>query len=433
MTYSQKNFIYRFIKLFISMGFSFSFRNIITTGYKKVKKDKPAIFVANHQNTFMDGVLMVYTGGRSNPNILVRADIFKSKMAYNLLSAIKLMPIYRRRDGVNTVSENEQIFEQCYEIFDHKGVVALFPEGNHAFPRRLRAVQKGAARIAFQAEERKGFDLNLSLIPVGLHYENHTEKWHDVHIHYGEATLIKDYKSVYEESPQKAFKQTSDIIREGISSEMIDIKWGEEIELFEQIRALLKPEFKEQAKHNKSLVHTENNAIAKITSVLQENETEKAEIKEDVNILFSEYKKAGINTYYNVSKPNLFKLLYQSVILAILAPIFAVFKLITAIPEFIIESLVIKKVKDITWHLSLRFSIAAFLYPIFFALVWLILGLTIGALESSIIVFTFPLIGVIGLETNYIFRNVQNGWKLMKRPQLASRRKALAKRLLGML
>jgi len=433
MTYHQKDFIYRIIKLFISMGFSFSFRNVITTGYKKVKRNKPALFVANHQNTFLDGVLMVYTGGQSNPNILVRADIFKSKMAFNLLSSIKLMPIYRKRDGVNTVSENEQIFEQCYEIFDHKGVVALFPEGNHAFPRRLRSVQKGAARIAFQAEERKGFDLNLSLIPVGLQYENHTERWHDVHIHYGEATRIKDFKSVYEEAPQKAFKQTSDIIREGISHEMIDIKWEEEIEFFEQIRALLKPEFQQLSSQYKSLVHAENDAIAKLTNYFKENEEEKNAIKEETSSIFKTYQETRINTYYNVNKPNIFKLLVQTTLLALLAPFFLAFKIITAIPEFIIESMVIKKVKDKTWHLSLRFGIGAFLYPVFYSLVWLILSLFIGFLEGSLIAFTFPLIAVIGLETNYIFNHVRNGWKLITRPQLVVRRNKLAKKIFDIL
>ncbi len=432
MKYYLKELIYFITRSTMKLGYAFTFRKVITTGYSRVKKQKPAIFVANHQNTFIDGVVMVYTSGISCPNILVRADIFKSKWAYSALSSIRLMPIYRRRDGIGSVSQNDQIFDQCYEIFGRKGVVALFPEGNHAFPRHLRTLQKGAARIAFQAEEENNWQLNLSLIPVGIHYENQTARWHDVHIHYGEATAISDFKGIYEANPQKALKQTTDHVREGISSEMIDIEWEAEIEFFEQLRSLLKPEFKSMSANFKSLVHAENDAIGKLSTRIQADNALKLTLKESVHSVYNNFKKNGINMYYELNKPNFLRLLLRTILFCCLSPFYLLYKIITAIPEFVIEKIAIKKVKDKTWHLSLRFAISAFLYPIYFALVWLVLTLSIGWLQSSIIVCTFPLVSVVGLEVKHLFYNLSNGWKLIKHKNLAKSRRKLADDILNL-
>ncbi|MFT6034804.1 MAG: hypothetical protein ACI9XJ_000370, partial [Marivirga sp.] len=45
MKYFWREFIYRIIKFVLSFGFAFTYRNIITSGYNKVRKNKPALFV----------------------------------------------------------------------------------------------------------------------------------------------------------------------------------------------------------------------------------------------------------------------------------------------------------------------------------------------------------------------------------------------------
>ena len=134
---------------------SFSYRNIMVTGYDKIRNRKPTLFVSNHQNTFMDGLVLVQIAPNIKPNILVRADIFKSKWASIALDIIRLIPIYRKKDNMGSVAQNNEIFKKCIGLFRRGESLLVFPEGNHAIKRFLRPMQKGPARIAFQAEEEK--------------------------------------------------------------------------------------------------------------------------------------------------------------------------------------------------------------------------------------------------------------------------------------
>ena len=418
-----KNLFYNTLKFFLSFGFAYTFRHIITSGYSKVKKNKPSLFVANHQNTFLDGFMMVYTAGNSNPHILVRADIFKAKLAQKALHLIKLMPIYRKRDGHNNMSQNEQIFNQCIRIFEDKDVVALFPEGNHAFPRKLRSLQKGAARIAFQAEEENQFKLNLSLVPLGLQYENQTDTWHDVHVHYDDALLVRSLEKDFHDDPHATYINLTNKIETRISSQMIDIKPEEDLLFYEQIRILMKEINQNKADHTKYLVHHENEMIQQLTSQFTEKTEAKKKIVDELNDFISSLKDKGIDTDYPISKRSVFKKALKFIGLLILLPFFLLFKIFTAIPQFIIEQKVIRKIKDNTWHLSIRFALAAFLYPIFYGLVWLILALFIDNLLAAMIICSIPLINIIGLEWTYYLREFKNDIRFSQ--DLANRRQSL--------
>lgn len=108
-----KSSIYAFLRIFLNASISFSYRNIIVTGYDKIKNRKPILFVSNHQNTFMDGLVLVKVAKNINPNILVRADIFKSKWAALALDIIHLIPIYRKKDNMGSVAQNNEIFKNA--------------------------------------------------------------------------------------------------------------------------------------------------------------------------------------------------------------------------------------------------------------------------------------------------------------------------------
>ena len=42
-----------------------------------------------------------------------------------------MLPIYRKRDGVDTIEKNQKTFEDCYDILKNNGHLIIFPEGNH--------------------------------------------------------------------------------------------------------------------------------------------------------------------------------------------------------------------------------------------------------------------------------------------------------------
>ncbi len=333
-----KSSIYAFLRIFLNASISFSYRNIVVSGYDKIKSRRPTLFVSNHQNTFMDGLVLVKVAKDINPNILVRADIFKSKWAAIALDIIHLIPIYRKKDNMGSVAQNNEIFKKCIDLFKRGKTLLIFPEGNHAIRRFLRSMQKGPARIAFQAEEENDFQLGLNVIPFGLHYENHPKRWHDLHVHFGEAFQVKDFQ----ENPIKAQKQFTDKIRKDISAEMVDIKWHSEYEFMEQIRTLLKPYALKWADNKKSIVHAENEVVNKMADHLKNDEGKTEVVKKKVNSYFKELKKNKLTEDYIAEKPTVSKLFIKTIGILIGLPFWFLAKIINFIPEYIIEKKVIQ-------------------------------------------------------------------------------------------
>lgn len=420
-----KSSIYAFIRVLLNASIAFTYRNIIVTGYEKIKNRKPVLFVSNHQNTFMDGLVLVKVAKNINPNILVRADIFKSKWAALALDIIHLIPIYRKKDNMGSVSQNNEIFKKCFDLFERGKTLLIFPEGNHAIKRFLRPMQKGPARIAFQAEEENEFRLGLNVAPFGLHYENHPERWHDLHLHFGEPFQVKDFEEEYRENPTQAHKHFTDKIRDDISAEMLDVKWHEKYELMEQIRILLKPYALNWAENKKSTVHAEGELVNKLSRRLQSSEEKTNLISAKLKVYFDQVARTGLSEDYSAKSISFPFLLLKSLGILIGFPFWIAAKLINAIPEYIIENKVIAGVKDITWHISLRCGISLFLYPIYYLLILLILGFSLDWILAGIIVFTFPLISVIMYETEYHFRKVKNAFILLRNQEISQREKDL--------
>ena len=149
------------------------------------------MFTANHQNAFLDALLIVTNNGR-NTHFLARAEVFKKDFVKWLLSLINMMPIFRIRDGFQSLSNNEDIFKKCYDILGNKDALLIFPEGNHGFERRLRPLSKGFTRIAFGTLD-KFPDLDLKILPTGINYEKHQGFRSSVSIHYGDTLNAVPY------------------------------------------------------------------------------------------------------------------------------------------------------------------------------------------------------------------------------------------------
>lgn len=157
--------------------------------------DGPVIFVANHQNAFLDAVLIICSSHR-NPWALARANVFKKKWANALLTLIQMMPVYRFRDGFDTLRKNEVIMDRCASLLKKGDAILIFGEGNHNEHYNLRPLQKGFVRIAQAALQHLPA---VQIVPVGLHYENHTAFRSRVLVNFGSPISIS--KNYFDENP----------------------------------------------------------------------------------------------------------------------------------------------------------------------------------------------------------------------------------------
>ena len=188
------------IRNYTSIILRFYFYRYQVSGREKIPAKGPIIFSVNHQNAFLDGVIIACTSSRY-PHYLARADVFKSPVARFLLGLLKIMPIYRIRDGLSEVKKSGQVIENCVDMLKQNKAILIFPEGNHYLKFTLRPLQKGIARIAF-GDPVQSLDQVVKIIPVGIQYENHTGYLGRVNVTYGDALEVSDFSEESQKNPR---------------------------------------------------------------------------------------------------------------------------------------------------------------------------------------------------------------------------------------
>ncbi len=188
----QKIWLY-LVRAYLKMGLFFYFKEIHVVNIERVPKDKPLLILCNHQNALLDA-LLIATKCRRFSYFLTRAAVFKKPYVSKLLYSLRMLPVYRIRDGWKTIANNNAIFSGCSELLKGGQAVTIFPEGSHHVNRTVRPFSKGFTRIVFDALEKYP-DMDLQLIPVGLNFVKAEAFPDSVSIHFGEPLIAKDFIS----------------------------------------------------------------------------------------------------------------------------------------------------------------------------------------------------------------------------------------------
>ncbi|MDH3958223.1 MAG: 1-acyl-sn-glycerol-3-phosphate acyltransferase [Actinomycetota bacterium] len=130
--------------------------------------DGPVMAVSNHFGGLSDGVLLVDASPRM-PRVVARDVIWKVPIAGRLATAAGMIPVHKAADGGSRAS-NDEMFASAYSALGDGDLVLIFPEGVTQDVPHMAEVRTGAARIVLGARA-SGVE-GISIVPVGLHYEN---------------------------------------------------------------------------------------------------------------------------------------------------------------------------------------------------------------------------------------------------------------------
>lgn len=163
--------IYYIVKIFIQLYFRVYFKKIYILNNRVIPRNKAVFLASNHPNGFLDGTIVAAV--LTKPlYIFVRGDVFRKKWSNFLLRGIKLIPIFRVRDGDvrQSVMENSKSYDQLYHMFRKKAQVMIFPESDSVPVKRLRGLKKGTARILLDMIGRDQGRMKVDVVPTGLNY-----------------------------------------------------------------------------------------------------------------------------------------------------------------------------------------------------------------------------------------------------------------------
>ncbi len=209
----MKRFGYSFLKNWISLGLYFYYNKIAVKGLDTIPKDKPILFLSNHQNALLD-VLLIATRCKRKPWFLARADIFKNRILSPLFHFVQMIPIFRLRDGKASLTNNEAVFNTCGELLNKGESILIFPEANHNLKRRIRPLSKGFTRIVFKALEQNK-NLDLYLVPIGQNHQNPTELGDQALLCFGKAIRVQ---AVLSDNPNESIHNLKTAVAEGLKT-----------------------------------------------------------------------------------------------------------------------------------------------------------------------------------------------------------------------
>ena len=179
------------IRTYLRIGLFFYFKKIRIVKHDAIPKHKPVLFLANHQNALIDALLIATRSNRFS-YFLTRAAVFKTPWVSKLLQMLRMLPVYRIRDGWNTLTQNNSIFNNCSALLQKGEAVTIFPEGSHNIIRTVRPLSKGFTRIVFETLEKYP-ETDLQLIPIGFNFENADAFPDRVTVIFGKAIAAKDF------------------------------------------------------------------------------------------------------------------------------------------------------------------------------------------------------------------------------------------------
>lgn len=383
MKYEKWSLGYWCLKQYVRFADWIIHKKTIVTGKEKIPKNKPILFAPNHQNALSDP-MAVLLNTSFQPVWLARADIFKNKTTSKFLKFLKIMPVYRLRDGKENLAKNDETFAQSIKVLEHNFALALFPEAGHSGKRQMLLHKKAVPRIVFMAEEKTNNNLDIHIIPTGIYYSNYWKFDRNLIVNYGDPIKINSYLEEYKENPGAAILSLRKKLYESINPLVIDIRskvFYTEIEKLREIfgKYFLKKQHKKYSVLN--LFHSDQILVNKFTEIESENLEEfKNLIKEADNYetLIRKYKLRS--WLIENQKNNMLKIFINKLTLLFGLPVFIFGFAFNAVPFFLIDFFIRKKVKNEGFWSTFFLGSGIIIFPLFYILElilfsWILTGL----------------------------------------------------------
>jgi len=390
---------YNALRVYVRFAFWLTHKRIVVVGLDNIPKGKPVIFAANHQNALMDPLALVLT----NPLQtlwLTRADIFKSKFTRPILKFLKMIPIYRIRDGKDSLSNNEEIFKQVTHVLEAKQSIALFPEAAHSGKRQMLSHKKAIPRIALEAEEKNNFKLDLQLVPTGIFYDHYWKFNRTLIVQYGEPLDIDEYKVLYKENSQNTMLTLRDDIHKNLLPLVMQINSEKFYKDYENFRMVLGEEYVKHSFPSKEKVLQLFRAEQELIRRIEQLEIEKPAVFKELIDRTQPYvvliNSAGYTDRQVVKAQNFsfMKLLFGAAGAIITLPVMMYGVLFNFIPFLIPRVFLTRKIKDPAFRSSFNFATGLLLFPVCYLIESSMVGWLTGSFIAALsVLITMPLAG----------------------------------------
>lgn len=409
MSYEKWSLGYAVLKKYVQFADWIIHKRVVVTGRENIPKNKPVLLAPNHQNALSDPLaILLHTNFQ--PVWLARADIFKNRQIAAILKFLKIMPVYRMRDGKENLTKNDETFTESIKVLVNNGALGLFPEAAHSGKRQMLVHKKAVPRITFMALEKAGNDLDIQIIPTGIYYSSYWKFNRELLVNFGKPISAAEYFEKYKENENGAVQELRQKIYEDLLPLVIEIKSEKYYKDYEKIREIYSSHFFRRKKKKKSLVNrfqSDKLLIQKLETLEEKNPEEFEKMILAMRAYYDKLDEFQIRSWI-IENPflNLTKIGINNIMMLLTLPVFLVGVIGNAVPYLAIDTFIRKKVNDQAFWSSFSLVAGIVLFPLFYILLFLLFGWWIpgGFLVNLGLFVSLPFFGKLAFKWYILFR-----------------------------
>jgi len=396
--------LYAFVRRLCRFWIWFFFKSVQVRHTERVPRRGPVLLCVNHPNNLIDSLLVGAVLPRK-VHYLATAALFRNPLMARFLTALGVIPIYRRQDDPDKMERNVAAFEACFSALEKGRLIAIYPEGTtHAEP-RVQRIKTGAARIALEAESRHAERPWLTLIPVGLTFEARKSFKSRVLVAFGEPIPLAPYFESYREDPWKVVDALTTQIQWAMEAQVIHVERIDLAELIREVEALYRSDLVRELQEERGLSPEQIDIFRLSRTIVAAVHHFKAHDPDRVEriwqriqaykALLAEYRIKDQAVQGRLQPTPLAVRLGRSGLGLLGLPLFAYGALVNALPYFVPRWLARKLTRKETDYATARLLSAMVLFPLFWGLeTWVVWRLT--SLVAALLFFaSLPLSGLL--------------------------------------
>ena len=218
----DNNLFYNALSPLVQFGTRCHYNHFVVRGIENLPTDGAYIIAPCHQQALMEPLAVLCFSPKA-PVFLARADIFAKPTLRAILTFLRIMPVYRIRDGKSSLGKNQAIFDQSRDVLLDGYPLCLMAEGRHNNRHHLLPMGKGMFRIAGETQQRLG-DHPLYIVPTGIDFDDYERPYSNLVVNIGKPIPVQPFMEAYRDDEPVALNQMRDALTEALLPLMHDIR-----------------------------------------------------------------------------------------------------------------------------------------------------------------------------------------------------------------
>ncbi len=360
------------------------------------------LVVSNHQNCLNDPLGVLFTFRDRKPNFITRADVFGCHpLANKFLRSIGLLPAFRLNyEGEGALGKNADTFRVSEQALIDGKTVVMYPEAGHQDKRWLGTFSLGYTKMAFEAAQLGNFEKDVFILPSCNHYSDYFGLRNRSLVKFGTPISLRPYYELYKSKPRTAQRQVNQLVREQISSLMLDIRDLENYEAIDFIRTTYGEDYARWKGIDPDdlprRLLTDKELVSRLDEFHRNEELSghsDSSLYREAMSLHSSLNALRITDGHLKKHIRPLMLGFKLMVLLLLLPIW-VLSWWPALPVYLIPMSIFKtKMKDPMFEGTLLYASAVlFTIPLFSLISLLAIGFTVGPMAALAYIALFPLL-----------------------------------------